>query len=88
MTELLNISALSLYLNMGGMVASSVVIEAPTGYRCRRSEFSLQMKVKGRAIGDLPPTPSSLAHNVSYIVRVYGPLGTLGGDDGEDVVET
>lgn len=48
MTELLNISALSLYLNMGGMVASSVVIEAPTGYRCRRSEFSLQMKVKRR----------------------------------------
>lgn len=36
MTELLNISAFSLYLNTGGMVASSVVIEAPTGQICRR----------------------------------------------------
>lgn len=54
-------------------------------------EFSLQIRVKtrsGRAIGDLPPTPSSLAHNVSHILPVYGPLGTLGEGDGEDVVET
>lgn len=39
MTELLNISALSLYLIMRGIVASSVVTEAPTGDRFSR-EFS------------------------------------------------
>ena len=42
MTELLNISALSLYLIMGGKVASSVMIEAPAGYRF----LSLVRKVK------------------------------------------
>lgn len=37
--------------------------------------------------GDLPPTPSSLAYNVSCILHAYGPLWDTGGK-GEDVVET
>lgn len=46
MTELLNISALSSYLIMGRKVASSVMIEAPTGYR-----FFLSLVRKVKAFG-------------------------------------
>lgn len=78
MTELLNISALSLYLIMGRKVASRVMIEAPTGYRF----FSLVRKVKafggsgGTCLRLLVRWPQT---NVSCIVAVYRESGGGGG---------